>query len=383
MLAITHARVLTPSQIIDRATVVVGDDGKIEAINPPHLRSRCQVIRAQGFTLIPGLIDLQLNGAFGHDFTADPHTIWPVAAQLPRFGVTSFLPTIVTAPLARIAQAQTVLADGAPSIEPMSQPLGLHLEGPFLNPEKRGAHNPSYLQLPTEPIDWSPKNSVRLVTLAPELPHTCGLIEQLTARGVVVSAGHSLATYEQGVTAFEQGVRYGTHLFNTMPSLHHRDPGLVGALLDAPEVVVGIIPDGWHVHPSMVRLAWQLKGPHGLNLVSDGMAALGQPAGQYPLNDMMVQVDGETARLADGRLAGSILPPDQAIRNLMQWTGCSLPEAVMTMTRTPADLLGLTQKGRIAVGCDADLVLLDDAHQVHMTLTKGRVAYERATQVAI
>ena len=191
-------------------------------------------INAAGLILAPGFIDLQFNGAFGDDFTADPATIWRVAEQLPRYGVTAFLPTIITAPLEKVAAGQKVVTDGRPDRFRGAWPLGLHVEGPFLNPQKKGAHNPKHLRLPSvEAVaGWSPETGVRLVTLAPELPGALEMIVALADRGVLVSAGHSMATFDQAVAGFDAGARYGTHLFNAMPTLGHRDPGLAGALLD-------------------------------------------------------------------------------------------------------------------------------------------------------
>ncbi|MCB0198411.1 MAG: amidohydrolase family protein, partial [Anaerolineae bacterium] len=173
----------------------------------------------------------------------------------------------------------------------------------------------------------------------------------------LVSAGHSLATFDEALAGMRAGVGYGTHLFNAMPSLSHREPGLVGALLNDSHSVVGLIPDGIHVHPAMIKLAWAAKGSAGINLVSDAMAALGMPPGRYQLNDFEVQVSETDARLADGTLAGSILPLDEAVRNLIEYTGCALSEALATVTTTPAALLGLAeQRGRIAPNLLADLV---------------------------
>jgi N-acetylglucosamine-6-phosphate deacetylase len=276
-----------------------------------------------------------------------------------------------------IAAAQQVLGAGAPHGYRGAQPLGLHVEGPFLNPKKKGAHNPQYLRPPDlEAVkDWSPQSEVRLVTLAPELPGAGEVIVQLKERGVVVSAGHSMLGYEQAQAAFQLGVRCGTHLFNAMPPLNHRAPGLAGALLGDPDVNAGIIVDGLHVHSAMVALAWQLKGGRGLFLVTDAMAAAGMPPGDYELGHLNVHVDGHTARLDDGTLAGSLLSMDTALRNLVAFTGCSLTDALPALTRIPADLLGMPQKGRLFAGCAADLVLLSADLQVQGTILAGELVY--------
>lgn len=379
-LLIRHARLLTASSDLPDATVFI-KDGRIEAIAASaDLRAPRGIpeLDASDLILAPGYIDLQLNGAFGHDFTADPTRIWEVAARLPQFGVTSFLPTVITAPTARIEAAQMVLQNERPLGFRGAEPLGLHIEGPYLNPEKRGAHNPAYLQSPDDKAvaGWSPATGVRLVTLAPELPGATAVIGELASRGVVVSAGHSMATFTEAQAGFAAGVRYGTHLFNAMPVLGHREPGLAGALLTHDGSVTGIIPDGIHVHPAMVNLAWRAKGADGLNVVSDAMGALGVAPGTYMLNDFEVTVSASEARLEDGRLAGSVLPIDQAVRNLVAYTGCTAIEAITTATRTPARVLAIDrERGDVAPGFIADLVLLDNALQVVQTIAAGELVY--------
>lgn len=386
MLYIHNARLYTGRHIVDDGAVLIEDD-RILAIGPT-LSIACPPnaisLDAIGLWLAPGYIDVQLNGAFGMDFTADPDTIWAVAAHLPQFGVTAFLPTIVTSPLETVARAQAVLRAGPPPGFCGAWPVGLHLEGPFLNPAKRGAHNATHMRLPTLSdgaiAEWSRNDGISMVTLAPELPGASAMIRTLHEREVVVSAGHSLATYEEALTGLSAGLGYGTHLFNAMPTLEQRSPGLVGALLTDARVVVGIIPDGVHLHPGSVKLAWQAKGAAGVNVVTDAMAALGRPPGHYRLGDFDVTVDETSARLSDGRLAGSILSLDTAVRNLMAFTGCSAAEALATATTTPARLLGLADRGQLAPGFLADLVLLTPGLHVVKTIVAGKILYSTQVQ---
>ena len=383
MLYIQHATVLTPHRHIDDGAVLI-DGPQILAVGTAAEISRpagADEIDATGLILAPGFIDLQINGAFGHDFTADPASIWAVAAQLPRYGVTSFLPTIITSPLETVAAAQETISR-APNYGPGgATPLGVHVEGPFLNPEKKGAHNPAYLRLPDPELvrQWSSARGVRLVTLAPELPGALDLVAVLVKQGVVVSAGHSTATCREAEAGFDAGIRYGTHLFNAMPPLHHREPGLAGALLTDGRPVSGLITDGIHTHPSMIRLAWRALASGSITLVTDAIAALGMAPGRHLLGDLEVVVDGQSARLFDGTLAGSIVSLDAALRNLITYTGCSLAQALPAVTTTPAKVLGLgATLGRIAPRYLANLVLLTPDLHVQAAIAKGQIVYEQS-----
>ena len=379
MFAIRHATIITPAKTIEDGTVLIAD-GRITAVGSAELEvpPTATVRNAAGLILSPGFIDLQVNGGFGLDFTADPATIWDVAAGLPRYGVTSFLPTVITSPPATGRAAQDVLRAGPPAGWVGARPLGLHLEGPFLNPGKKGAHNPAHLRLPTPEAvaDWSPEEGVRLVTLAPELPGASEVIAALAGRGVVVSAGHSPATYDEAAAGFDAGARYATHLFNAMSTLHHREPGLVAAALADPRVTAGLIPDGLHVHPALVALVWRLLGPGRLNLVTDAMAAMGMSPGDYLLGDFSVTVDESSARLPDGTLAGCILSLDAILRAFIAFTGASLADALATVTTTPARLLGLgAELGSIAPGMAADLTLISPDLRIVETFIAGESAY--------
>ncbi|MEZ4512595.1 MAG: N-acetylglucosamine-6-phosphate deacetylase [Chloroflexota bacterium] len=378
MLFIKHAHVLTPNDVLEDGAVLV-ENGRLTAVAPSHTLTpppNARIIDATGQYLIPGLIDLQLNGGFGHDFTQDPGTIWEVARQLPRHGVTSFLPTIITAPLSVSQRGLDMLAQGPPADFVGAAPLGLHIEGPFLNPAKKGAHNPAYIQPPNlaAASHWSAANGVALVTLAPEMPGALPLVEALAGRGVVVSAGHSMATLAEAQAGFEAGIRYGTHLFNAMPPLHHREPGLAGALLTDERLTVGLIPDGIHVHPALVKMVWEGVSRERLNFVTDAMGALGMPPGRYLLGDHEVHVSETMAQLADGTLAGSIISLDVALRHAIAYTESSLTAVLPTFTSVPARLLGLDhQLGYLRPGYIANMVLLSSTYYVNSTIINGIV----------
>lgn len=339
---------------------------------------------AAGLLVVPGFVDLQCNGAAGVDITTQPEGIWEVAAALPRWGVTAWLPTIVTAPAAVRARALASLRSGAPrgaaGERPFAVPLGLHLEGPFLAAERRGAHPAEHLRSPDPALvaeeGWSRERGVALVTLAPELPRALDVVGDLVAAGVVVSAGHSSASAEQATAAIDAGVTAVTHLFNAMGPLHHRDPGLAGVALTDERVRVGAIADGVHLHPAAVALAARALGER-LCLVTDAVAALGMPAGRVPLGVLEAFATDNGVRLADGTLAGSDLSLDRAVRNLIAFAGVSLPAAVAAVTASPAALLGLDDRGVIGPGAVGDLTLLDPAGEVVATVIGGGVAFDR------
>jgi N-acetylglucosamine-6-phosphate deacetylase len=377
---ISHATIYTPEQCIEEGAVLIDGPWIVEVGPADDLvcPDGAERLDASGLLLVPGFIDLQVNGALGYDFTADPGSISHAARLLPRYGVASFLPTIITSPLQIVAEAQEAFRELGNAQAEGATALGLHAEGPFLNPEKKGAHYKPYLRLPDSSAihDWSPETGVRLVTLAPELPGALGLIASLAERGVVVSAGHSVATWVQARSGIEAGIRYGTHIFNGMAPLHHREPGVVGALMSDPRTVVGLICDGVHTHPAIVQLVWQALGARRLNLVSDAAPMLGMPPGLYRQGSDRVQVDSTGVRLGDGTLAGSVVALDQALRNLISFTGCRLEEALPTVTTTPASVLGLgAERGSVKPGKVADLVLLDNNLVVHSTLVSGKIVF--------
>lgn len=338
------------------------------------------VLDVTGLVVAPGLVDLQCNGAAGIDLTAEPERLWEVAAALPRWGVTAWLPTIVSSPPEVRARALAAWRAGPPpGTGPVAAPLGLHLEGPFLAPERRGAHDPRHLVPPSvglvEEEGWSAEAGVALVTLAPELPGALDVVRRLVAAGVAVAAGHSSATAAEAREAVEAGVTWVTHLFNAMAPLHHRAPGLAGVALADPRLRVGLIADGVHVDPTVVAVAARALGDR-LTLVTDAVAALGAPPGPVRLGSVTARVEGGAVRLADGTLAGSALSLDRAVRNLAAFADLPLATAVQAATATPTAVLGLDDRGAVVPGARADLVVLTPDGEVVATIVGGRVAHD-------
>jgi len=379
-------RVLVDGGLVSADVTI--DDGLIVAVDetepPPDrsttARSSPDTVDCTGQIISAGFIDLQCNGADGVDLTREPEGIAHVARQLPRFGVTAFLPTVVTAPASNRARAVVAVQQLAASRDASSGAvaLGLHFEGPMISVDHLGAHTESHVAAvsPTEIDEWVGSGAVSMVTLAPEIPGGLAAIEQLAAAGVVVSGGHTAMTPDEFITARVAGLGYITHLFNAMAPFSHRAPGPIGAVLADDGVVAGLICDGIHVDPTAVRLAWRLLGPERMSLVSDASAALGAPFGTFRLGGVDVVHDATGVRTADGVLAGSDLALDRAVRNLMAFTGCDLADALATVTSTPADLLGLTDRGRIRVGARADLTVLTATGELVATIVDGAIAWK-------
>ncbi|MDQ4128802.1 MAG: N-acetylglucosamine-6-phosphate deacetylase, partial [Actinomycetota bacterium] len=292
-----------------------------------------------GCFVAPGFVDLQVNGSFGVDVASEPWRVPELSRKLLATGTTSYLPTLISSPLELYREALPVLSDlsreGAPD---RAEVLGVHLEGPFIDAGKMGAHPADHvvsadLGLLDELLDLGP---VRMLTLAPELEGAAELAKMAARRGIVVCAGHSNATFELAYRAFEGEVAGVTHLFNAMSPLHHREPGLPGVAFAHPRITCGVIADGRHVHPEVIALAFRMLGPDRLYLITDAIAAAGTGSEEYPLAIRRVYLEEGVPKLEDGTLAGSVLTMDEALRNVLAFTGCTLPEAVRKAAATPA-----------------------------------------------
>jgi N-acetylglucosamine-6-phosphate deacetylase len=326
----------------------------------------------------PGLIDLQVNGGFGVEVGAEPAAIRHLAARLPATGVTAFLPTVISSSPEHYRRVFEAFAAARPA--PGARPLGLHLEGPFLAPARAGAHRRDLIEAADDTLFASllAGEGLRLMTLAPERPDALGCIRRLRERGVVVSLGHTDATYEEFVAGVDAGATMATHLYNAMSPFAHRAPGAIGAGLVEDRITVGLIADGVHSHPASLRLVVRAKGWHRIALVSDMMPAAGLAPGRYEFGGQPVIVDAVSAKRADGTLAGSIVTLDQAVRNAVRWTGATPAEAIAMASEVPARLLALADAGRIAVGYLADLALFDGDLNVEATIVGGEFVVDRA-----
>lgn len=351
------------------ATEVAIIDGRVVDDAPPTL----PVYDARGMHVLPGFLDLQVNGAAGIDLTHEPERLWEVAAALPRFGVTAFLPTVITAAPRSREQALAALAAGPPAGWVGAVPLGLHLEGPMIAAARKGAHPEQWLRAPSPDLvaGWSREAGVVMVTLAPELPGALDVVAALVARGVLVALGHTEASAEQVLAAVDRGASVLTHLGNAMPAMQSRAPGPVGAALAEARLTAGVIADGHHAHPATLGAFWRALGPERFLAVSDCTAALGVPDGPARLGDQHVVVREGTVRLADGTLAGSAADLPQCLAVLRAASGCGLPDAVATCTAVPARILGDAERGRLRAGSRGDVTILDDAMGLVATVVGG------------
>ena len=359
------------------ADAVLVDGGVITWIgagSPPE-RADDEVVAGPDEWIAPGFIDLQANGFKGHDAAGGRDEIAEMSEGLPSTGVTSFLPTLISAPVdagAGFAAAAALAAAESRG----ARVLGAHIEGPFINPSFRGAHEIELLVEPSAAaVEVIARARPRLVTLAPELPGALDAIGRLTREGVVVSAGHTGADFEQGERAIAAGVRFGTHIYNAMAPVHHRRPGIALALLLDRRVTVGLIADGEHVHQAICEQLVRVKDSNRIALTTDQTAAAGSPPGEYNLGGRQVVSDGKVVRLEDGTLAGSAATMDGLVRRMAAIPGLSAARAIAMASTVPARVLGERGLGRLRAGACADVVVLDSDLRVRLTMVGGTIRF--------
>ncbi len=383
-LAVIAGRVMTPDRVILDGVVLVDGARILEVGSRAAVRfsrDEFEVLDHSRHLLAPGFIDVHIHGALGRDvMEGTTEALEAVSRFLATHGTTSFLATTMTA--SPIATLQAVEALGRQVDRPLpgARMLGLHLEGPFINPEKRGAHPARHIRPPStlifEQLLARSGGRIKLITLAPEVEGSLELIRFARSRGVVVSLGHSNATLEESTAAIDLGAGNATHLFNAMRSFSHRDPGILGAVLTDPQVWAELIADGVHVSPAAVELCLRCKGAGKILLISDAVSATGMPEGRYRLADSEITLSEGACRTPDGTLAGSVLTQDQALRNLVRWSRLPVQTVLGMLTHNPAQSLGLAgSKGTLAAGKDADMVLLDRNLRVHTTIVQGEVSH--------
>ncbi|MFB0515539.1 MAG: N-acetylglucosamine-6-phosphate deacetylase [Candidatus Neomarinimicrobiota bacterium] len=340
------------------------------------------IIDADGRTTIPGLIDVHIHGAGGGDTShGTPQALNTISTTLARLGITSFLATAMTRPEIGNEHlkitGQLVGQDlGGANL------LGLHLEGPFISRVKRGGIPLNAIKKPSrkalDELIQITGDNLKMMTIAPEVDGALTVIQAMVDHGIIASFGHSDANYIETQRGLEAGISHVTHIFNTMRPLHHRDPGPVPAIFEHPDVTVQVISDGLHLHEKMVRYIYQQFGGERCVCITDGMQAMGLPAGRYYYYGQEFESQGGAARYLDGTLIGTTYSLHQLMLKFWDFTGCNLETAVDTAARNPATVLGLVdRKGSIELGKDADLVVLDHDHSVWATIIGGRLVYTK------
>jgi N-acetylglucosamine-6-phosphate deacetylase len=374
----TPAARFSPGRIIiDNGVIAdIGGAGEIRIPVGAH------TVDASRLIVTPGFIDPHIHGCGGVDVMDGSYeSLNAVSRIMARHGTTSFLPTTVSSPapvltgsIERLGELISKPFDGA-------QPLGIHLEGPFISPAKRGTHKASNVMAPDAELfeRWIrvSKNTVRLITVAPELNGVLDVIRIARENGVTIGMGHSDATFEQAGAACSLGVCYAVHTFNAMRPLSHRDPGILGQVLIDETMFAEIIADGIHVDPAVVRLFARAKGKNRTVLITDAISATDMPDGNYRLGADTVNVCNGVCRDPEGRLAGSTLTQEIALRNFVQWTGWNFEDALLGLTLNPARALHLNGKGVLEVGVAADIAILDESFRVMKTFVAGKLVFER------
>jgi N-acetylglucosamine-6-phosphate deacetylase len=384
MYAIVNCKLITPSRTINNGVIVMNGDkivslGERRAVRIPRCATKLDV---HGCFVAPGFIDVHVHGARGEDFsTADETGIEKILKGHSKFGTTSLLPTLVPMPERNIEKAIRVIRNVMKEAPSDAEILGVNMEGPYLSPLKKGALSGRYLQKSSSTtirLVNDIRDMLRIMVVAPELPGTSKLIRHLHKLGVVVSVGHSAASYGEVEKAAGIGLSDVTHVFNAMGSLHHRSPGAVGVALVDDRLTCEVIADGIHLHPAILKLLVKAKGPDKLILITDAIAGTGMPSGKYSLGGEAVIVEKGHATLKDGTIAGSLLTMNKAVRNMCKYAGVTLQQAVGMATINPARVIGVDdRKGTLTRGKDADIVVFDKDINVKMTIVHGAIAYKK------
>jgi N-acetylglucosamine-6-phosphate deacetylase len=378
---ITAGRLITPLESIESPVIAI-EDGRVISVDSrqqSEMPAGAQRFDFPDMIVAPGFIDIHVHGNAGHD-VMEPDSARLLAMQLAmaKSGVTSYLATTVTAPEDRLLRALEHLGKAARALQNNgagAQMLGIHLEGPFISHAKCGVHPPQFLQPPSIELFqrfWEGSaGTIKMMTIAPELPGARETIQHAKSVGVYSSVGHSNATYKETAEAIAGGADHATHTFNAMRALDHREPGILGAALTDDRLTADIIADGVHVDPSVVKLFLAAKGEERAILITDGISATGMGDGRYKLGGLEVEVKGQRCEY-QGRLAGSVLTLDRAVRNVMGFAGWTLQQSVRLATSNPARLLGISaHKGTVAAGHDADLVVLTPEGKIVQTFISG------------
>lgn len=382
-------RIYTPDEVVLHGAALI-EGGKIVAVGPHVGEPRAaEIVDFGDRSIVPGFIDIQIIGSLGHDVMQGNagEAALGLAEVLPRFGVTAFLPTPVTAPVKELAERVASIRAAMQRQVGGARILGIHVEGPFFNPKRAGAQPPGSIVEPTpadcEALLRAADGALKIISIAPEVPGALEAIRFFSQRGVVCSAGHTDATLEEFRAGVEAGIRLATHLYSAMRPFMHRDPGIIAGVWSEERVAASIIADLLHAHPTALAVARKMKGPRNLILITDAVGAAGLPDGEYSLAGQKVRLErgamllsGSRDDLANAVLAGSVLTMDQAVRNLALTLGWPLNEVLRYAAANPARIIGLEgRKGVIAPRADADLAVLNEDLTVFAAMAGGEFVF--------
>lgn len=381
-----YTKVFTPTEVIERGAIVVSDEGRIAYVGAMEDAPRVDGLRMdmRGRIVVPGFIDVHVHGGNGVTFGMPGRIAENLRAYsewVSSTAVTGFLCSIAAPDAKALVQMVGAFADALEAGVPGAEALGLHLEGPFINKEKKGAFNPAWIRQPameeTEAVLEAGRGWIRQVSLAPELPGAQKVAARFREAGVVVSLGHTNADYAAASAALRSNFTHVTHTFNAQRGFHHRKPGVFGAVMGSDEVTAELIADTIHVHPGAMKMLLRCLGTDRVVLITDAMAGAGLPDGTYQLVGHQVIVKDGQARLADGTLAGSTARLNECVRNVNQQVGVPLLDAVKMASLNPARAMGFTDRlGSIAVGKDASLAIIDEQVNVYLTMVRGKIVYQ-------
>jgi N-acetylglucosamine-6-phosphate deacetylase len=376
---VTNGQLITPFSKYDEGAVLL-QGKRILAAGPTSafdVPPETKILDAHGGVILPGLIDVHLHGAHGYD--CGGADLAKLIQILPQHGITAFLPTTYINTRERLLKILSSMADVIEDPPVGAQVLGIHMEGPWFNPERAGMGNPDLFYPLNEDdvhaFQEASRGHIRMMTFAPELGEAIQMIPLLQQEGIIPAMGHTSADYDIIQRAVALGLNHATHTYNAMRGLHHREPGALGAIFDLDEIVAQMIADGIHIHPAAMRILLRVKGPERICIVSDATPPAAAPAGEYEWEGYTLYHDGQTSRLENGTLAGSVTLINQMLRVLVEQVGVSLREAVLMTTEVPAIVLGVL-KGRLAPGYDADLVVLGPDYEPYLTLIQGDIVYQ-------
>jgi N-acetylglucosamine-6-phosphate deacetylase len=382
-LVVDAGSILSPADKFSPGRIIIRN-GRVDAVgllSDLRMPENSDRIDALQFTVVPGFIDSHIHGSGGADvMDATFASMNTISRTLASHGTTSFLPTTVSAPPEILGSTLDRLSPLLQKSFEGARPIGIHLEGPFISGQKRGTHREIHVRLPDETLlsDWINRahGTLKLLTMAPELDGAVTVARFARAAGVTVAMGHSNASFDEAMAAADNGTHYAVHTFNAMRAFSHRDSGIAGAVLSDDRIFAEIIADGIHVSPEVVRIFARSKGRDRILLVTDAISATGMPDGRYNLGTDKVQVQSGICRDDEGRLAGSTLAQDTAMRNFIAYSGMRMEDAIFGLTLNPARALKLEGRGCIEPGAYADLVMLSDELRVMKTFAEGRLAFE-------